>query len=305
MNFANLKIGHVSKPEQGTGITVFLPDNPVPCGCWLCGSAPATRDVNLLDPGFTMDRIDALVLTGGSAYGLGATNGVMQWLQQQQRGYQTNYGVVPIVPTAGIFDFLVEGLAFPTAEDGYRACQDARKKNTLRGRIGAGTGATVGKWLENGKPMSGGFGFSQLTTTEGTTVLACAVVNSVGDVINEQGRVVAGAVNTEGEHVDAVIAISAGQRRKIAVEKQNTTLVAVFTDALFSKAELTRIAKMASAGIARGTLPAFTRYDGDLVFAASIGKIVADEVTIGTLAAKTTHLAILDAVKDSKVIEMK
>lgn len=303
MNFDNLKIGHHTNKEKATGVTVFLPDQPAPCSWWLCGSAPATRDVNLLDPGSTMDRIDALVLTGGSAYGLGCSNGVMQWLHEQNRGYQTRFGLVPIVPTAGIYDFVVKGMAFPTPEDAYLACQQASKNNTLRGRIGAGTGATVGKWLNQGQAMSGGFGYAQLTAEQGLEVLACAVVNSVGDVINEQGQCVAGAIDSQGQLVNASDRIATGDLAEIAIQKQNTTLVAVFTNAALSKPALTRIAKMASAGIARATVPAFTRYDGDLVFSVSMGSIKADEVVVGTLAAKATHLAILSAVSDSIVIK--
>jgi len=297
----NLKIGHYTNEEQGTGVTVFLPDEPAVGGWWLCGSAPATRDVNLLDPGLTMDRVDALVFTGGSAYGLGASNGVMQWLQEQQRGYQTRFGVVPIVPTAAIFDFGVKGMAFPSAANAYHACQAAIKQNKLRGRVGVGAGATVGKWLnqEQGQSMTGGFGYAELTAQNGVAVLACVVANSIGDVVDEQGKVVAGAIKQGQGFLEASAAIAAGELAQIAVTKQNTTLVAIFTNAQFDKSQLTRIAKMASAGIGRATVPAFTRYDGDVVFALSLGNVNADEVVVGTLAAKATHLALLNAVQDA------
>ena len=147
----------------------------------------------------TMERIDALLLTGGSAYGLGATNGVMQWLKENQRGYQTRFGLVPIVPTAGIFDLGVNGMTIPTPDNAYLACQQARKKNTLRGRIGAGTGTSVGKWLNQGQAMAGGFGYFELQGPNGLVVLACAVVNSVGNVIDEQGQIAAGAIKSGGK----------------------------------------------------------------------------------------------------------
>lgn len=302
MNLENLSIGHYTNEKGGTGLTVFLPDERMICGWWLCGSAPATREVTVLDPGLTMDRIDGLLLTGGSAYGLGATNGVMQWLKEHNRGYQTRFGVVPIVPTAGIFDFGIKGMNVPTAENAYLACQQATKKNTLRGRIGVGTGATVGKWLNNDKCMSGGFGHAELMGPDGLLILACAVVNSIGDVVDEQGKIVAGATNLEGKFTDLASAIIAGDYGKIEISRQNTTLVAVFSNALLDKAQLTRVAKMASAGIARATQPAFTRYDGDVVFCSSLGTIQAEEVVVGSLAAKATHLAILNAVQDSLVI---
>lgn len=303
MKLTNLSIGHYTNEQGGTGLTVFLPDERFSCGWWLCGSAPASRDVNLLDPGMTMERIDALLLTGGSAYGLGATNGVMQWLKENNRGYQTRFGLVPIVPTAGIFDFGVKGMTIPTPENAYVACQQATKKNTLRGRIGAGTGAAVGKWLNRGKAMSGGFGYAELEGPEGLIVLACAVVNSVGDIVDEQGKTIAGAIKSDGKGFsDVTAALTTGVFGKIEIEKQNTTLITTFTNAALDKGQLTRIAKMASAGIARATSPAFTRYDGDVVFSASLGTLQAEEVVVGALAAKATHLAILNAVKDSIVL---
>lgn len=303
MNLTGLSIGHYTNQQSGTGLTVFLPDVRIPCGWWLCGSAPATRNVNSLDLGMTTDRIDALLFTGGSAYGLGATNGVMQWLKENNRGYQTQYGVIPIVPTAGIFDFGVNGMFIPTTENAYLACQQATKGNTLHGRIGVGTGASVGKWLKQGKTMSGGFGFFELNGPDDLIVLACAVVNSIGDVIDEQGRVVAGAIKPDGGGFsDLTAALLAGEYRKLETKDQNTTLVTIFTNARFDKIQLTRIAKMASAGIARATQPAFTRYDGDLVFSASLGTVQAEEVVAGALAAKATQLAILNAVKDSIVL---
>lgn len=302
MKLENLSIGHYSNENGGTGLTVFLPDERMVCGWWLCGSAPASREVTLLDPGMTMDKIDALLLTGGSGYGLGATNGVMQWLKEKNRGYPTRFGIVPIVPTAGIFDFGVKGMHIPTPENAYLACQQARKQNTLRGRIGVGTGASVGKWLDQGRCMSGGFGYKELQGPDGLLVFACAVVNSVGDVIDEQGNVVAGATSEDQKFLDLTEALTAGKFGKIEVGTQNTTLVTVFSNAALNKSQLTRVAKMASAGIARATQPAFTRFDGDVVFCASLGSLPAEEIVVGALAAKATHLAILNAVQDSSVL---
>ncbi len=303
MNFNNLKIGHTTLQAKGTGVTVFLFEQPAACGWSLCGAAPATRDVNIIDPTATVEKIDALVFGGGSAYGLGATNGVMQWLLEHKRGYVTRYGLVPLVPTADIYDFGVNGMHFPSPEDAYQACQNAQKNNTMHGRVGVGTGATVGKWMHAGHHiMSGGFGFAQLEGPDGLQVLVCAVVNSVGDVINEQGQVVAGAKKKDGSFLNMPQELSAGHFGKTDISSENTTLVAVFTNAILQRAQLTRIAKMASAGIARATMPAFTRYDGDVVFAASLDRVAADEMVVGTLAALATHKAILQAVEGSVII---
>lgn len=306
MNLAleGLSIGHYTNTQGGTGITVFIPDYAIPCGWWLAGASPATRDVNLLDPAAHVATIDALAFTGGSAYGLGATNGVMRWLNERQRGYKTPHGLVPIVPTAGIYDLGVNGLCIPTPEEAYTACQNATNKNTLQGRVGAGTGASVGKWkrLAQGRAMSGGFGCCELVGPNGLAVLACVVVNSVGDVIDMQGNVVAGAVKPDGSFADIYAEIAAGEVLNSPINQQNTTLAAIFTNAIFDKAQLTRIAKMTSAGLARATRPAFTRYDGDVIFSTALGQVQAEEVAVGTLAAYAAQRAILNAVQDSIVI---
>lgn len=306
MNFDNLKIGHTTLEEKGTGLTVFLFEQLTPCAWWLCGSSPATRDVNVLDADVSIGQANALLFSGGSAYGLGAANGVMQWLLEHKRGYETHFGLVPLVPTANIYDFRVKGMHFPTEEDAYNACQAAKKNNDLMGRIGVGTGASIGKWLHHSDGvMSGGFGCSQLSGPDGLQVLACCVVNSVGNVINEQGKVIAGACNLQGKLVNMSQELLAGHFGKTDIgesENENTTLVAIFTNANLDRASLRRVAKMASAGIARGTMPAFTRYDGDVVFTASLGDMIANEIVVGTLAADATHKAILKAVEGSVVL---
>lgn len=303
MKQKHLKIGHYTDKSGGTGLTVIIPDQPAPCSWWLCGSSPATRDVNLLNADANIERIDALVFSGGSAYGLGATNGVMRWLQEQNRGYHTTFGVVPIVPTAGIFDLHVNGLTVPTAENAYQACQQATSNHIETGRIGVGTGAAVGKWLPTGNCMSGGFGFFEITGPNGLVVSAAVAANSVGNIQDEQGKTVAGAVLAKGGFASIIDdMLSASFQAGLGSDHQNTTLVAIITNGILNKTQLSRISKMASAGIARATQPAFSRFDGDVVFSMSLGKVNADEVIVGTLAAIATHQAILNAVANSVII---
>lgn len=298
----NLCIGHAPNLTKNSGITVFLPTKRATCSWWLCGSAPASRDVNLLDPAATVDKIDALVFTGGSAYGLDASAGVMRWLQERNRGHKTSHTVVPIVPTAGIYDLGISQLTFPSPDDAYQACENAVENSTLHGRVGAGIGASIGKLLENARHMTGGYGYAQIDTADGLSVLACVVVNAVGDVLDAQGHIVAGAVNENGDFANITKQLIAGQRGKTALENHNTTLAAIFTNAALDKNQLTRVAKMASAGMARAISPVFTSYDGDMVFSVSVGTIKADEIVVGSMAASALHQAILNAVQNAKVI---
>ncbi len=293
-----LKVGH--QTLKNTGLTVFLLDRHASCGWWLCGSAPAMCEVNLLDPEATVDHIDALLFTGGSAFGLGAANGVMQWLNEQDRGYVTRYGGVPIVPAAAIYDLSKEK-AYPTARDGYEACVQASSDNHLQGAIGAGAGATIGKLLESSKPMRGGIGYS-LVESNGIQVLSYALVNSLGDIVDEQGKIIAGAVTADGTFSHLEQSLRKGLSSHLDKPLQNTTLIALFTNASFDKAELTRLAKTASCGMARAIRPAFTKYDGDALFFVSLHDKPADELFVSALAIQATEQAIRNAVKGSVVL---
>lgn len=301
MQFTHLKIGHITHTDKGTGLTVFLFNESATCGYWLCGSAPATRDVNLLDCAATVNKIDALLFTGGSAFGLDAAQGVMRWLQEQGRGFPTAHGPVPIVPTASIYDFSVKGPAAPTGEDAYQACLSATS-TLAAGLIGAGTGASVGKLSSEATPMAGGFGYAQIICPSGLVVLACVVVNAVGDIIEPTGHIVAGAQQKDGQFVDLAQQLLQGEDINAPLSQQNTTLAAVFINANLDKPQLTRIAKMASAGMARAINPVFTSFDGDIVFAISLGKQIFNEITIGAIAATAIQQAILKAVTKSHTI---
>lgn len=291
-----LTIGHTTRSDISSGVSVFLLPQSSPCGYWLCGSAPATRDVSLLDAVATVPGIDALVFTGGSAFGLGVTDGVMRWLHEQGRGFPTLAGVIPIVPTAAIFDLEVGKPFAPTADDAYAACVNAVSDQHQSGRIGAGAGASISKLVPSAQQVAGGIGWAEQHCANGLYVLAYAVVNCVGDVLDEHGNITAGAKATH-DFLNLQSHFMSGQPTHTdLITKTNTTLVAVFTNGKFDKAQLTRIAKTASAGMARAICPVFTAYDGDVVFAASVSDVIADEVTVGIIAAELVRQAIVKAV---------
>lgn len=297
-----LKIGHFTHEENGTGLSVFLFTQPAVGAYLLCGAGPASLELAPLEPENSVANLHGLVLTGGSAFGLYAAQGVMRYLAERGIGLPLPQGVVPIVPAAGIYDLAYKNNIYPTAEDAYQACLTATLHNTQSGQIGAGTGATIGKLIPNAKPMSGGLGYAKLTLNNSVEVVAYVVVNAVGDVRDAQGNIIAGAQLTTGKFADCKRFILAGQAQEIFLTAKNTTLAAVFTNALFSKAELKRVAKMAIAGMAQAISPIFTCYDGDILFAISVGKETAPVLTVGTMAAEAVRLAIVDAVKQSVVI---
>ena len=300
MRFERLAIGHERLAGE-TGLSVLLFSEPVTCAYYPCGSAPGTRDVVPLSLGNTVERIDALVFTGGSAYGLGASTGVMEYLAERGRGLATPGRLVPIVPAACIFDLAVGEPVYPTADDAYQACRSATNHAYVSGRVGVGTGASVGKGLQNGRPMSGGFGIGHVRAGA-LKVLACAAVNALGDVV-DRGRIVAGAVDGQGRFLDTerhVLTNSPALRTSLT--QTNTTLMAVVSNAALGQQDLYMVAKMSSAGCARAVSPAFSPWDGDIVFGVSAGNLAADVTLVGALGAEAVRLAILDAVRDATVI---
>ena len=297
-----LKIGHYSDDEQGTGVSVFLFEDSAAGGYWICGSAPATHELAALDPDNSVPRCHGLVLSGGSAFGLHAAAGAMQYLHEKKIGHPVPSGVVPIVPAAAIYDLSYRKEAFPTAGQAYEACKRATEDNHQRGRVGAGTGATVGKLIPFAKSTTSGIGRVVLSQSDGLEVVAYVVVNSVGDV-RDHGKTIAGARDAHGQFADCEKFLLSGQAESELFANSNTTLAAVFTNAAFNKDESKRIAKMAAAGMARAISPVFTRFDGDIVFCLSVGQMSASELTVGAMAAEAVRLAILDAVKEAEIVK--
>ncbi|GAB4333629.1 MAG: P1 family peptidase [Calditrichia bacterium] len=287
----NFKIGHVTKKEAGTGCSVILCPPETVASAHARGAAPATREYALLQPFRKVNTIHALLLTGGSAFGLDAAAGVMKYLRERGIGYPTPFGAVPIVPAASIYD-LYSGWndVFPEPQDAYNACLAASTENRQSGPIGAGTGATVGKWAGFEFMQPGGLG--RHTEKFGDLVVdVLAVVNPVGDLINASGKIVAGA-QRDGRFLAEGNPKVRWQPNNINFG-QNTILVALMTNARLTKLELNYLSERAHNGIVRAVMPAHTSYDGDLVFSLSHGSVTADIDQVVEMAVEATRCAIL------------
>ena len=267
-----LMVGHASDVEGGTGVTVVRHEQRRwRGGVCIVGRATGTRELNALSPTSLADRVDAVMLTGGSAFGLDAAAGVMRWLEEHKRGHPMGDFVVPIVPAAVIFDLLPLGRpdARPTPDMAYAACDSAVSIGFAEGSVGAGTGATVGKVAGREGAMKGGVGcwFEQV---DQLMVGAVAVVNAFGDVRDGEGNIIAGARGPDGTFVDSARVLSNGPPAppgRNPTSGQNTTLALVATNAALSRSAVSELASAASAALYRRITPAGTSYDGDMVFA--------------------------------------
>jgi L-aminopeptidase/D-esterase-like protein len=293
-----IRIGHFTDSRRPTGCTVVLYEPGAVAGVDVRGSAPGTRETDLLKPTNFVDKINAILLSGGSAFGLDAATGVMRYLEEQNAGFQTAAGKVPIVPAAILYDLHIgDGKIRPDAEAGYKACLNARTGPVDEGSIGAGAGATVGK-IGDLRPMKGGIGTSSIKLPNGLVVGALVAVNCSGDVIDPNtGRILAGARTADGK---AFFNIIEGYRLGHAAAPigQNTTIGVVATNARFDKTQLTKIAEMSHDGMARAINPTHTASDGDTLFAVSTGtsSVTPNLTAIGVLAAEAVSEAILRAV---------
>lgn len=298
-----LVVGHATDAEGATGCTVVRgADGPFRCGVHVLGRATGTRELALLAPGQLVDRVDAILLAGGSAYGLDAAGGVMRWLEARGRGFPVGAGVVPIVPAAVVYDLAPLGRfdARPDAAMGEAAC-DAARAAPEEGSVGAGTGATLGKIAGAARSMKGGLGIG--AADAGTLVLrALAVVNALGDVRNGGGRIIAGARDERGGFLDSAerIALDVGDDSPFGhLAGLNTTLCVVSTNAVLSQEQLTQVARAASAALYRRITPVGTLFDGDVVFATAPveGGAAAPPPQVEALAVRAIEEAIERAVR--------
>jgi L-aminopeptidase/D-esterase-like protein len=289
-------IGHFTDRDAWTGCTVVLcPPGSVGSG-EVRGGGPGTRESSLLSPAAAAPGVDALVLTGGSAFGLAAADGVMRWLAGRGRGYQTPAGPVPLVAGAVVFDLVLGGMRRdPDAEAGLAAC-DAASRAVERGSVGVGTGCTVGKLLGPAGWTKGGFGAATLAV-DGATLTALAAVNPFGEVVGADGEIIAG-VWRGGRYVPTAELIREGMR-PWRTAREATTLACVLTDARLSKAQAWVLARAASAGIAHAVRPSGTAVDGDAAFAIATGAVDADPLVLGALVADVVADAIRDGVKSA------
>ena len=302
-DFENIRIGQTENAEAATGCTVFICDTGMRAGLDVRGGGPASRESQLLNPLMAAQAVHAIVLSGGSAYGLGAANGVMKYLEEKGLGYDTGFALVPLVAQADIYDLSVASADVrPDAEMGYEAARIAFEAPNYRdGNYGVGCGATVGKIAGMETCMKTGIG-SYAVQIGALKVGAVVVVNALGDVFDwKTGEQIAGlltedktALRSTNEYMRASIA---------AVDNKftgNTTLAVVMTNASFDKAQLCKIAGMAHDGYARSINPVHTSADGDSIYVVSIGDVSADQDLTGALAAEVVSEAIKRAVLNAE-----
>jgi L-aminopeptidase/D-esterase-like protein len=296
---SGLKVGHFTDSRRPTGCTVIICEAGAVAGVDVRGSAPGTRETDLLDPVNTVHKVHAVMLSGGSAFGLDAASGAVQYLEEKGIGYQTSVAKVPIVPAAILFDLGVGDSSIrPDKKSGYQACTNATDDKIEEGNVGAGAGATVGKILGMDHAMKGGLGTASIQV-EGLVVAALVAVNCVGDVTHPwDGTILAGARNQEKNafaNTTAVLKtkLRAGRARK----SENTTLAVVATNAAFGKSEMTKIAQMSHDGFARAIRPVHLPFDGDTIFSLSTGSFEGGDLAqVGSLAAEVTSAAIVRAI---------
>lgn len=271
LSAVGLAVGHATDARGATGCTVVRGiDGPMRGAAFVFGRATGTRELETLSPSHSAGRVDAILLTGGSAYGLDAAAGVMRWMEEHKRGFDVGAGVVPIVPAAVIFDLAPLGdfKARPTPEMAYAACDSAKAKGFAEGSVGVGTGATVGKGAGRQHTMKGGFG-AAVRVAGDITVCAMAVVNALGDVRDAGGRIIAGARGEHGGFLDGakMLSLQTTLPRFGSLKPHNTTLCIVATNIGLERGELAQLARAAGAALFRRITPAGTSFDGDVVFA--------------------------------------
>jgi L-aminopeptidase/D-esterase-like protein len=291
-----IRVGHETDLEAATGCTVILCDEPAVGGIDVRGGSPATRETDVLRPMNMVEEVHAIVLSGGSAFGLDAASGVMRYLDEQGQGFDAGVARVPIVPAAAIFDLgLGSATIRPDAAAGYRACERASSEATPQGNVGAGTGATVGKMAGPAFMMKGGLGSASMQINDEIVVGAIVVVNAAGDVIDPTTQqIIAGARNPLGGYV-------------FGSPSGNTTIAVVATNAALSKVAINKVAQMAHNGLAQTLRPAHTMFDGDTVFALALGEraerladpdsAAVQTSMIGAAAATVLARAIVKAVR--------
>ena len=302
-----IRVGHAAMEGRPTGYTVVLVGEGAVAGVDVRGAAPGTRETDLLDPANTIDVVHAVVLSGGSAFGLDAATGVMRYLEEHDIGYDTGVARVPIVPAAVLFDLRVGANTRirPDADCGYRAAKAAGSEPSPEGNVGAGLGATVGKLRGHDRAMKGGLGTAAAALPNGVIVAAMIAVNAVGDIIDPStGEVVAGVRTADGRSLADARKLLRSDPSVEGRVGENTTIGVVATNARLTKAQAKQVAKVAHDGLARSIYPSHTPGDGDTLFVVSTGEIdEADLMTIGALTADVVAEAVLRAVRAATGIE--
>lgn len=304
---AGLQVGHFTDTRRPTGCTVIIAEAGATGGVDVRGAAPGTRETDLLNPMNMVEKVHAVMLSGGSAFGLDAASGVMRYLEEKKIGFDVGVAHVPIVPSAVLFDLGVgDASVRPDAAAGYHACRSASTDAPQEGNIGAGAGATVGKLYGPKRAMKGGIGSASITVA-GVTVGAIVAVNAVGDVLDPStGRILAGARTEDGKMLlDTRAAILAGDLPRSMREGAATTIGVVATDATLTKAQAQKLAGMAHDGLARTINPIHTMLDGDTIFALGTGASgkSANLMLLGVMAAEAMAIAVQRAILTARAVD--
>jgi len=306
---AGIEVGHFTETRRPTGCTVIMAREGAVAGVDVRGAAPGTRETDLLSPGNLVQQVHAVMLAGGSAWGLASAEGAMRWMEERGIGMDVRFGTLPIVPAAVLFDLpMGDARIRPDAAAGYAACDAASNAAPAEGNVGAGSGALVGKLFGVHRAMKGGIGTASVTVG-GVTVGALIAVNALGDVIDhDTAQPVAGARTEDGTALlDTRRALLRGELPKPLLAGTNTTLGVVATDAVLTKVQANRLANVAHDGLARAINPVHTMSDGDTLFALATGRVPLEGdapgmTVLGTMAAEAVAIATLRAVHAARSV---
>lgn len=306
MDVAGVRVGHFTLAQRPTGCTVIITQDGAVGGVDVRGAAPGTRETDLLNPTNLIERVHAVLLSGGSAFGLDAATGVMRYLEEHHIGFDTGVARVPIVPAAILFDLGVGDASIrPDAAAGYAAASAASTHSPAEGNVGAGAGATVGKFFGLGRAMKSGIGTAAVRVA-GVTVGAIVAVNAIGDIIDPAtNRVLAGARDSDGTRpMNTTQALLRGELPDLLRAGTATSIGVVATDAVLTKAQAQKVAQMAHDGLARTINPVHTMFDGDTIFALATGKSQqpGNVSLLGIMAAEAVARAVLRAAHAARGI---
>ncbi|MDU7904062.1 MAG: P1 family peptidase [Peptostreptococcaceae bacterium] len=299
LDVKGIKVGQVEDKEGLTGCTVIICEDGGVCGVDVRGSAPGTRETDLLDPINMVQKVHAIVLSGGSAFGLESTCGVSRYLEEKGIGFDVGVAKVPIVTGAVLFDLGVgDPKCRPNIEMGYKACQIANNIELKQGNYGAGCGATVGKIRGSEFCTKGGIGSYSIKLDNGLVVSAIIAVNAFGDVY-ENGQVIAGVLNDDKTDFLNTYDLMKKGVNKGGFNIDNTTIGAVITNTKLSKAECKKISQMAHNGFAKSIFPIHTPHDGDTIFTLATGEVETDITLLGSIASEVVEKSVINAIKNA------
>jgi L-aminopeptidase/D-esterase-like protein len=294
-----IRVGHYTDLKAATGCTVVLCEGGAVAGVDVRGGAPGTRDTDLLNPVNVVERIHAVMLSGGSAFGLNTIGGVQRYLEEKGVGYEMAGVRVPIVPGAVVFDLDIGSAKIrPGSAEGYQACLNATAGKVAEGCVGAGTGAIFGQLKGKRLAVKGGVGTASVKFYGDVIVAAIIVVNALGDIIDPStGHILAGIRREDGKGFDSTVELMKQGYTYLAGPGLNTVVGVVATNAILTKAQATKVAGMAHDGLARAINPSHSMHDGDTIFALSLGDYKSDVTTVGSMAAEVTRQAMVSAVR--------